>query len=53
MGHTLSVDSMINIIFGVAMAVIGGVTISQTAHLARLYSRPTRMSPDSRLVSDK
>jgi hypothetical protein len=45
MGHTLSIDAVINIIFGIAMTAIGVITIAQTAHLARLYSRSTDRSP--------
>jgi putative exporter of polyketide antibiotics len=43
MGHALSIDAVINIIFGIAMTAIGVITIAQTAHLARLYSRSTGM----------
>jgi len=43
MGHTLSIDAMINIIFGIITTAIGVITIAQTAHLARLYSRFTGM----------
>ena len=45
MGHTLSIDAVINIIFGIAMTAIGVITIAQTAHLARLCSRSTDRSP--------
>jgi hypothetical protein len=44
MAHILSVDTIINMVFGVTMALIGVITIVQTARLARLYRRASGMS---------